>query len=828
MVLNKIFIDSLNKRTDPLPFTRNIRVLLCILSFLIYIILFGILSNSTHQSMSVLSIIPVVTASWLYGLIPGISTAVLTIPLNYLLFAYTNRWPESILFFVFGTASLILVSIVIGRMRDISQLLKVEVIERHKVEKKLKNQQDGLDKTIQQKTEELITTNEQLEYLIEASIDPIIINDKETCITRANNAFFKIVGYSEQEVIGKPINTFLSTDPGSYETTAGEIIEISQKDIEAALEKVVELLETGAARNWSAWLHTKDGKVVPTIASSVIIYNSKSENIGSFGILHDATEQRKHEIELIKAKEAAEEANQAKSAFLANMSHEIRTPMNGVIGFTDLLLNTQLNNEQNDFAQTIKRSGEALLSLINDILDFSKIEAGKITIEEIDFDIEMLAYDVCEIIKPRIPSKNVDMLCRIDDNLPAQVKGDPHRFRQILINLLGNAAKFTRKGEIELSLHVEKECEGKILIITKVKDTGIGIPKDKTKSIFDVFQQVDGSTTRKYGGSGLGLAICKKIASLMNGDITVESQPDIGSTFVFSSWLKTAENKKLHRQTPISLSGKKVLISDDNQTNLDILTHMLKSAGIIVTACSSGEETIKTLVDSFEKNDPFDICVLDIMMPGMNGHALAKMIREKYSINTPLLAFSSSIDDSAKSCESSGFNGFLPKPINRVKLFRMMTRMFSEAEEKKELDRPETKFITQHSMREDTKQSISILVAEDNPVNQKLVLNLLTKAGYHVSLANNGKEAVDLFSSEPDKYDVIIMDIQMPELNGLDSTKCLREKGFEDIPIIAMTANALKGDREKCLEAGMNDYISKPIKREVVFEMLRKWVIEKL
>lgn len=236
---------------------------------------------------------------------------------------------------------------------------------------------------------------------------------------------------------------------------------------------------------------------------------------------------------------------------------------------------------------------------------------------------------------------------------------------------------------------------------------------------------------------------------------------------------------------------------------------------------------VKTLVESSEKNNPFDICILDVMMPGMDGHALAKMIRKKYSISTPLLALSSSIDDSAKSYANSGFNGFLPKPINRVKLFKMMERMLFEAKEQKEHNRPETRFITQHSVQEDAKHSCSILLAEDNLVNQKLILKLLTKAGYPVSIANNGKEAVDMFSSEPDKYDIIMMDIQMPELNGLDSTKLLREKGFEDIPIIAMTANALKGDREKCLEAGMNDYISKPIKREVVFEMLRKWVIEK-
>jgi PAS domain S-box-containing protein len=827
MALKKSFIDNLNKSTDPLPISRNTRVLLCILSFMAYILFFEVVFHSLGRGMAMMAIIPVITASWLYGLLPGVCTAVLTLPLTYLLYALQSIRPVSDESLIFGTAGLIVVGIVIGRMKDISRLLKLEIIERHKAEKELQGHRDGLEIMLQDKTKEIKATNEQLENFIDASIDPIIVSDQSTYIKRANKAFLELLGYSEQEVIGESLNTFMITEPGSYKTESGDIVKICQKDIDTATERVGELFETGSARNWLAWIQAKDGKIIPAAANIVLIYDKKGKSTGTFGIFQDRTEQRNYELELIAAKETAEEANQAKSAFLANMSHEIRTPMNGVIGFTDLLLSSKLNNEQIDFAQTIKRSGEALLFLINDILDFSKIEAGKTSIENIEFDIEMLAYDVCEIIKPRISSKKVELLCQIDDNLPAQVKGDPHRFRQVLINLLGNAAKFTKKGEVELSLHVEKELEDKILIITKVRDTGIGIPENKTKTIFDVFEQVDGSTTRKYGGSGLGLSICKKIALLMDGDITVESKPDAGCTFIFSAWLKTSKNKRLKRLAPISLSGKKVLISDENQANIDILTQTLNSAGIIVTACSSGEETIKTLVESSERNNPFDLCVLDVMMPGMNGHALAEIIRRKYSISTPLLALSSSIDDSAKNCASSGFNGFLPKPINRVKLFRMMERMLFEAKEQKEHNRTETRFITQHSLKEDAKHSISILVAEDNSVNQKLIIKLLTKAGYPVSIANNGKEAVDMFSSEPDKYDIIIMDIQMPELNGLDSTKLLREKGFEDIPIIAMTANALKGDREKCFEAGMNDYISKPIKREVVFEMIRKWVIEK-
>jgi len=820
--------DLFDEKKRSLPYTRHIRVLLSSLSFVLYVVLYLTISEATGRAVPMLAVIPVIASARLYGLLPGIGTAVITLPMNQLLSKIQNISPSSNENLLIGTAGLIVVGIVIGRLRETSQKLKTEIMERSRVEEELKKHQSELDLMILEKTEEIQNTNEKLEYLIEASLDPIVISGETGEIVRINEAFLEMVAFSEEDVLGKALNDYIITMVGTYETTSGELVNIGPKLIEESKGSIFKLFETGKLHNWEVYIVNKEGRAIPSTVNTVLTYNKKGEISGSFGVLHDITDQRKSELNLIKAKEEAEAANHAKSAFLANMSHEIRTPMNGVIGFTDMLLNTALDSEQDDFAKTIKRSGEALLSLINDILDFSKIEAGKISIEEIDFDVEMLAYDVCEIIKPRLLSKDVEILCRIDDNLPATVKGDPHRFRQVLINLLGNAAKFTEKGEVELSLHVEHEFEDRILIVAKIRDTGIGIPEEQLEDIFDVFQQVDGSTTRKYGGSGLGLSISKKIAVLMGGDISVVSQAGEGSTFIFSSWVNKSEEKVSERLTPISLFGKKILITDDNQTNLDILHYIMNGVGMIVTACSNGEETIKTVVESFEKDDPFDICVFDIMMPGKSGYDVAREVREKYGSSIPLLAFSSSIDDSAQSCEEAGFNGFLPKPVNRTKLFKMMVRLIFQAGEPKEQNRPEAKILTQHSMQEDAKHSISILLAEDNPVNQKLIVKLLTKAGYHVQVANNGREAVDLFISEPEKYDIIIMDIQMPELNGLDATKMLREKGFKDIPIIAVTANALVGDRDKCIAAGMDDYISKPIKREVVFQMIKKWVIEKI
>ncbi|MEW6219069.1 MAG: response regulator [Thermodesulfobacteriota bacterium] len=526
--------------------------------------------------------------------------------------------------------------------------------------------------------------------------------------------------------------------------------------------------------------------------------------------------------ELEEARRIAEEASKAKSVFLATMSHEIRTPMNAIIGFTDMLMDSELTDEQRDFAGTIKQSGENLLALINDILDFSKIEAGKMEFENIEFDPEVSVYDVVDLMKVRIGTKPIELLCRVSDDFPARAFGDPHRFRQVLTNLMGNAPKFTDQGEIELAASVAEETVDGIRLYLTVRDTGIGIPEDKQAKIFEAFEQADGSTSRQYGGTGLGLSICKKISQAMRGDVWVTSQVGVGSTFHFTCWLGRAPEAAVARTRPAELTGRRALVADDNRNHLQILAHLLQAAGMEATALEQPGAVLTVLQDAFREGRPFDLAVLDVQMGDLSGMELARQIRARQDLaGLPLVALSSTVERISRQCQEAGFNAFTTKPVRRQRFLDILGTTLTKGVPDVG-PRAERDLVTNHNVTEERKRQVMILLVEDNPVNQKLALRMLTNGGYQVEVAANGQEAVDKVTAN--RYDLVFMDVRMPIMDGREATALIRQKGFDRLPIVAMTAEAMKGDEEKCLAAGMNDYISKPIKREKVFDVVNRWV----
>jgi two-component system sensor histidine kinase/response regulator len=594
---------------------------------------------------------------------------------------------------------------------------------------------------------------------------------------------------------------------------------------------LTDMAQTAAEGNLAAEVRITSKDEIGALAGTFNIMTSRLREL-IHSLEQEVAERKRAEKELIKhrqhlevlvdertaelkvAKEQADAASIAKSEFLANMSREIRTPLNGLMGVLSLLQDTSMTSEQLDLLDTGVKSADGLLTVINDILDFSKIEAGKLDIEMIKFNLLRTFDEVVEVPAMLAQQKHLEYSYAVETDVPALLKGDPGRIRQIILNLCNNAVKFTSHGDVCLRVAVIQQAETTATVRFEVRDTGIGIAEDRIPAIFESFQQSDTTTTRKYGGTGLGLTICKKLVSLMGGQIGVRTSLGKGSAFWFTlDFEKQPNGAKLVPIDPDSLRGKRFLLVDDNTTNLDILGNYVTEWGCECHKASSGRMAL-TLIQTAEKDKRFDAIITDMSMPEMDGAALGRRIREDSIYRQiPLIMLTSmGMRGDVVQMEKIGFDAYLTKPVSRTQLFNRLVTVFSGKGHGAFRD-PERRMVTRHSLLDAMLDNARILVAEDNPINQKIVLKMLATYGLKADGAANGKEVLEALARI--RYDLVLMDLQMPEMDGFDASRKIRsnQSGINDpdIPIVALTANAMQGDREKCLSAGMDDYLTKPI-----------------
>ncbi|HXH50010.1 MAG TPA: response regulator [Terriglobia bacterium] len=654
-----------------------------------------------------------------------------------------------------------------------------------------------------------IALKNQYEELFENANDIIYTTDLEGNVTSINRATEELTGYNREDVLGVNVSSFVAKE---YRDVVRQMLKQKLRD-KAPTTYLMEII----ARN---------GHRIPLEISSRLIYEN-GRPVGAQGIARDITERKRAELERRNAQEAAEAANRAKSEFLANMSHEIRTPLNGVLGMTDLALNTNLNEEQREYLTLVKSSGETLLTVINDILDFSKIEAGRLDINPIDFELRDSLGDTLKTLSLRAHEKGLELALHVAHDVPYYVCADPTRLRQIVVNLVGNAIKFTDAGEVVLHVTMESQTENELVLHFTVTDTGIGIPSEKQEMIFAPFTQADSSATRRFGGTGLGLTISFQLTELMGGRLWVESTEGKGSSFHFTIRCRPAvsDGESPAPSGDVNLKGLPTLVVDDNATNRRLLEELLSNWGMKPAMADGGWTGLETMKQARAEGKPFPLVLIDALMPDMDGFTLAERIKEDPALSgaTIMMLTSGGQRGDADRCRKLGIAAYLHKPVKERDLLHAIMLALSPGRSRAR----DAELITRHTLRQEQRK-LRILLAEDDRVNRQLAEHLLQNFGHHVTSASNGRKAVEAIqASGLDSFDAVLMDVQMPEMDGLEATAAIREmeRGKpRRLPIIAMTAHAMKGDRSRFLEAGMDGYIAKPIQARELLTVIEQTV----
>jgi PAS domain S-box-containing protein len=692
-------------------------------------------------------------------------------------------------------------------IKNKNNFLKKEIAKRQKAEIKLVQHRDNLEGLIKQKTLQVRRSEAMLKMILDSMPYAVVMVGTDKRIRYANEAALAMMGFETQACVKGRVchETFCPT-----ETNRCPILDLGRE-----LDRSERILRT------------RDGEETPILKSVArLILENEAVLLETFV---DITERKQAERDLRKAKIRAEEANVAKSKFLANMSHEIRTPLNGIIGMAELALDTNLSPDQRKITEAIEKESNTLLELINSILDYSKIEAGKFQLESIPFDLRVLIEDVASSIAIRARNYGLEFISFVSRDIPDRLLGDPGRLRQVLNNLAGNALKFTEKGEIAIRAHTVDNDSDHASIRFEVADTGIGIPEEQQPSIFDGFAQANGSTTRRYGGTGLGTTIAKQLVEMMGGEIGLISAQDEGSTFWFTVEFEKTPQRPAKTADNVSLSGLKVMIVDDMDAPREILTEYLTYHGIEAFESASPIEALERIETASASEQPFNLLLSDIRMPEMDGFELAAKIKGDNALKDMAIILISGINEigDGEKCRGIGVDGYLNKPVKLADLtqtIKMVCGVDVTADSKSRT------LVTRDTIDEMKNERIRVLLVEDYPTNQQVALNHLHKAGYLADLAENGQEAVAAYGRNP--YDIILMDMNMPVMDGYKTTDTIRklekdaeksDTGPRRIPIIAITANALSGDREKCMAAGADDYLSKPLKKERLLAMIGKW-----